>query len=409
MAFAFDLRPGPEHDLSSAPSPRTARLPESLRDDLAGRFGTRFDDVHVTPTASAPTVDAHGADAVTVGSGIAFGQSAYQPESGWGRELIAHELAHVVQQRGGTGGPPLGDPGAYEQQADAAARAVATGRPVPALSPAPVSAQASISLRDVGRGEQSGFGRVGELVDRLNHVSVGLTFFLHQVGNLQFLEYRRILPLELCSEFDRRMVAFIDDPTEVPLRFTNRHGLLGSWNLNPDGTRTFVAEGGVFEDAWQSGYVDIDDLLASTDLGIQDVLLHFVTERRATPNYVHRMGIPGGQPGGLDTRPGFDNEFQAAHRRGLLAELALLRDYFSDPGIHAIDLQARRFRSTRGDLIRVRVTEGRTAATVGTQAISFEVVLHDTHAVITAEEYRDLLDRERLAAPAAAGAGAAGP
>jgi hypothetical protein len=44
-------------------------------------------------------VTANGADAVTVGDAIDFGDTAYQPESGWGRELIAHELAHVVQQR----------------------------------------------------------------------------------------------------------------------------------------------------------------------------------------------------------------------------------------------------------------------------------------------------------------------
>ena len=180
------------------------------------------------------------------------------------------------------------------------------------------------------------------------------------------------------------MIAFIDDAADIPLRLTNRHGLLGSFNIDPvTGARTFVAEGGVFEDAWQSGYVDIDDLLASSDLGIQDVLVHFITERRATPNYAHRMGIPGGQPGGLDTRPGFDQEFQRAHAAGLRAELALLRDFFGDPGIRAIDLQARVFRSTRGDTIRVRITEGHTAATSGIQAVSFEVVLHDTHAVIT--------------------------
>ena len=197
----------------------------------------------------------------------------------------------------------------------------------------------------------------------------------------------------------------VDGKQVTLFTLTNRHGLLGSWNVAADGTRTFTAEGGVFEDAWQSGYVDVDDLLASSDLGMQDVLVHFITERRATPNYVHRMGIPGGQPGGLDTRTGFDQEFQAAHLRGLQAELALLRDFFGDPLIQAVDIRARRFRSSRGDIIRVRITEGRTAATSGTQAVSFEVVLHDTHAVITAEEYLALLERERAAAGAAAGVG----
>ncbi len=409
MTFTFEqpAHAEPAPVLAPARTPDQERLPSALREELGPHFGASFDDVHVAPTAAAAAVSGQGADAVTVGGGIAFGAGAYQPWSGWGRELIAHELAHVVQQRGGTGGAPLGDCAAYEQQADQAAQAALAGHPVPALSGAPVSAQARVRLQDVGRGEQSGFARVPELVERLNHVSLGLTFTLREDGRVQYLEYTRILPLDLCSEFDRQMVAFIDDGSDIPLRFTNRHGLLGSFNVDPvTGARTFVSEGGVFEDAWQSGYVDIDDLLASSDLGIQDVLVHFITERRATPNYAHRMGIPGGQPGGLDTRPGFDQEFHRAHRTGLLAELALLRDFFGDPGIRAVDLQARRFRSTRGDIIRVRITEGHTNATAGVQAVSFEVVLHDTHAVITADEYLALLDRERAAAAAAAAAAA---
>jgi hypothetical protein len=403
MTLSFDQQAPAEPAAIAAPHQQ--RLPSGLREEFAAHFGADFDDIGIAPTAAAPAVTANGADAVTVGDAIAFGDMAYQPESGWGRELIAHELAHVVQQRGGTGGSPLADPAAYEQQADTAARAALAGQPVPALSASPVTGQARVSLRDVGRGEQSGFARVPELVERLSRVSLGLTFTLHLDGRFQYLEYTRILPLDLCSEFDKQMIAFIDDTTDIPLRLTNRHGLLGSWNVNPDGTRTFTATGGVFEDAWQSGYVDIDDLLASSDLGMQDVLVHFISERRATPNYVHRMGIPGGQPGGLDTRTGFDREFQAAHLRGLQAELALLRDFFGDPLIQAIDIQARRFRSSRGDIIRVRVTEGRTAATSGIHAVSFEVVLHDTRAVITAEEYLALLERERAAAGAAAGVG----
>lgn len=387
-------------------APHQQRLPSGLREEFAAHFGADFDDIGVAPTAAASAVTASGADAVTVSGAIAFGDTAYQPESGWGRELIAHELAHVVQQRGGTGGPPLVDPAAYEQQADTAARAALAGQPVPALSSAPVTGQARVSLRDVGRGEQSGSARVPELVDRLNRVSLGLTFTLHLDGRVQHLAYTRTLPLELCSEFDKQMIAFIDEAADIPLRLTNRQGLLGSWNVSPGGARTFTPTGGVFEDAWQSGYVDIDDLLSSSDLGMQDVLVHFISERRATPNYVRRMGIPGGQPGGLDTRTGFDREFQAAHLQGLQAELALLRDFFGDPLIRAVDIQARRFRSSRGDIIRVKVTEGRTAAMSGIQAVSFEVVLHDTHKVITAEQYLSLLERERAAAGADAGADA---
>jgi hypothetical protein len=69
------------------------------------------------------------AKAFTTGQDIFFRQGAYDPGSGNGRELIAHELTHVVQQStgavsGGGGGTmhvnPPGD--SFEQEADAMAR-----------------------------------------------------------------------------------------------------------------------------------------------------------------------------------------------------------------------------------------------------------------------------------------------
>src|ERR1035438_7103723 len=85
--------------------------------------------------------------------------------------------------------------------------------------------------------------------------------------------------------------------------------------------------------------------------------------------------------------------------------LALLQDFFADPMIRALDIRGRRFITSRGDIIREKESAGRSNATSGILAITWEVVLHDTHAVITAEEYLALLERER-AAGAAAGAGA---
>jgi hypothetical protein len=394
MTLSFDQQAHAEPAPIAAPHQQ--RLPSGLRDEFAAHFGADFDDIGIAPTAAAPAVTANGADAVTVGDDIAFGDTAYQPESGWGRELIAHELAHVVQQRGGTGGPPLADPAAYEHQADAAARAALAGHDVPALSAAPAAAQPRVSMRDVGRGEQSGFGRVPELMDRLNHISLGLVFTLTHEGRFDWLTYTRILPVDLCSEFDKQMMAFIDDGADILMRFTNRHGLLG----NPAAGFHWTVE----VDAWQSGYVDIDDLLASSDLGLSTSMVHQLRERQATPNYEHRIGIETG-PGALVTTPGADAEFESAHLSGLQAELALLRDFFADPTIRAVDIQGRRFRNSRGDIIREKETAGRTNATSGILAITWEVVLHGTHEVITAEEYLALLERERAAAGAAAGVG----
>lgn len=56
------------------------------------------------PTAAAAELTANDPHPV-LGGAIAFGETAYQPDFGLGRGLISHELAHVVRQRGGTGGP----------------------------------------------------------------------------------------------------------------------------------------------------------------------------------------------------------------------------------------------------------------------------------------------------------------
>jgi hypothetical protein len=64
-------------------------------------YGTTFGDVrvHTDPHASR-LAEANLASAVTVGSDIAFAPGAYQPGTVTGDLVIAHELAHTVQQRG---------------------------------------------------------------------------------------------------------------------------------------------------------------------------------------------------------------------------------------------------------------------------------------------------------------------
>lgn len=70
---------------------------------MSDAFGTRFDDVVIhTDATAARTTSALGADALAVGSHVAFAAGAYQPGTPTGDGLIAHELAHVVQQRGAT-------------------------------------------------------------------------------------------------------------------------------------------------------------------------------------------------------------------------------------------------------------------------------------------------------------------
>ncbi|MCM5680479.1 DUF4157 domain-containing protein [Schlegelella sp. S2-27] len=105
-----------------------ARLDPQVRADMEARFGTDFGDVRVHDDGEAHACAADlGARAFTVGHDIAFAQHAYAPHSATGRRLLAHELAHVVQQRRGGPTPALSQQAPHEQAADAAADQVAAG------------------------------------------------------------------------------------------------------------------------------------------------------------------------------------------------------------------------------------------------------------------------------------------
>ena len=102
---------------------------------MEGRFRHDFGSVRVhADSASGDSARAVGALAYTVGSDIVFGAGRYAPETSAGRHLLAHELAHVVQQDGAqaAGGPPELDsdaPDSAELEARTAADAAVADRP----------------------------------------------------------------------------------------------------------------------------------------------------------------------------------------------------------------------------------------------------------------------------------------
>jgi len=76
-----------------------APLPATVRRFMEPRFGARFDRVRIhTDDRAAGLSGQVGAKAFTVGDSIYFGRNRFQPETGEGRELIAHELVHTLQQ-----------------------------------------------------------------------------------------------------------------------------------------------------------------------------------------------------------------------------------------------------------------------------------------------------------------------
>ncbi|MCP3799899.1 DUF4157 domain-containing protein [Allokutzneria sp. A3M-2-11 16] len=97
-------------------------LPADLCAEFGPRFGFDFSQVRVhTDDLAARSSESVSAEAFTVGRHIVFGASRFSPATTRGRELLSHELAHVVQHRGasGTGTPMVGAPDcAAERQAD---------------------------------------------------------------------------------------------------------------------------------------------------------------------------------------------------------------------------------------------------------------------------------------------------
>jgi Domain of unknown function (DUF4157) len=101
-------------------------IDRGVRDRAAPVLGDPLTDVHVhTDLGADALTHAMSARAFTTGTDIYFGRGEYRPGTSAGDELIAHELTHVVQQRGASISGPLTvtEPGdALEAEADAAAR-----------------------------------------------------------------------------------------------------------------------------------------------------------------------------------------------------------------------------------------------------------------------------------------------
>jgi hypothetical protein len=101
------------------------RLHAGVAEEVSGAYGQRLADVRVHHDEHAAALSrAVSARAFTVGSDIFFGSGEYRPDTAGGRELLAHELAHVVQQRGAPSTGPLmvSQPGdTLEREAEAAA------------------------------------------------------------------------------------------------------------------------------------------------------------------------------------------------------------------------------------------------------------------------------------------------
>ncbi len=96
---------------------------------MESRFGEDFGSVRVhRGSEAAAAARARRARAFTAGSHVVFGAGQYAPESASGRHLLAHELAHVVQQsRGGSSGGRA-ERQSLERQAERGAEQLSAGQ-----------------------------------------------------------------------------------------------------------------------------------------------------------------------------------------------------------------------------------------------------------------------------------------
>ncbi|MGH2968802.1 MAG: DUF4157 domain-containing protein, partial [Solirubrobacteraceae bacterium] len=131
-ALLFKRRPGVAAADAGAADTRAelgagSPLDGVSRARMEGALGHDFSEVRVhTGAGAAAVASRHGALGFAIGSDIGFGDGLYRPGTVVGDALLAHELAHVVQQRGSR--TPAADTavGHLEEDADAAALGAVT-------------------------------------------------------------------------------------------------------------------------------------------------------------------------------------------------------------------------------------------------------------------------------------------
>jgi hypothetical protein len=94
--------PHADEAVSAASTSTGQPLPVNLRRKFEGVLGSDLSSVRVhTGPESADANRSISARAYTIGNDIHFNEGEYNPESSDGQHLLAHEVAHTVQQSGG--------------------------------------------------------------------------------------------------------------------------------------------------------------------------------------------------------------------------------------------------------------------------------------------------------------------
>ncbi len=140
-----------------------------VKADMGQSMGADFSNVNFhTNSSKASEI---GAQAYTQGSDVHFAPGKFNPSSSSGKELIGHELTHVVQQREGrvqattqAKGIPVNDDSGLEKEADVAGAKAARGEAAPVqrkannattIGPMPLQRKAEVAQLEGGEGSES--------------------------------------------------------------------------------------------------------------------------------------------------------------------------------------------------------------------------------------------------------------
>lgn len=123
-------------------------LHSDTREYMESRFGHDFSHVRVHADSGA-AASAHSVDALayTVGHDVVFAAGQYAPDTSAGRQLLAHELAHVLQQSAGSiAVQPRLEIGAANDQAEIDADRIAAQVMSPQARTAPLAVSGAPAL-----------------------------------------------------------------------------------------------------------------------------------------------------------------------------------------------------------------------------------------------------------------------
>ena len=152
----------PEQEETSRPQPSGSgtALPDDVRTQMEKAFGADFSAVRIH---EGPQAAATGALAYTQGNDIHFQPGQYDPQSQRGRELLGHELTHVVQQSQGrvqsttqARGVAINDDSSLEREADENGARAAKGETIVSGKQVKASvAQETDTMYEAGPGSSS--------------------------------------------------------------------------------------------------------------------------------------------------------------------------------------------------------------------------------------------------------------